>query len=107
VGLPRHSSSAGSGSGHGPFGEKAFKAALAGCVALIVIGALMLRIGGDSMSAVGTSLIALAAVGLLTAGAGALAERLLNRRPPPPSQIRSGNGHSRHPPNVSPGDRDR
>jgi hypothetical protein len=107
MGLPRHSPSAGSGSGHGPFGEKAFKGALAGCVALIVIGALMLLIGGDSMSAVGTSLIVLAAVGLLTAGAGALAERLLNRHPPPPPHVRGGNGHSRRPPNVSPGEPDR
>jgi hypothetical protein len=99
MGLPRHLPSGGAGSGHGPFGEKAFKGALVGCVVLVVIGLLMVLAGGDTPRSVGASFLALGVLGLLTGAAGLLAERLLQRRPPPRPQVRSGNGrcpHSRH-----------
>ena len=81
MGLPRQLPPADSGSGHGPFGEKAFKGALIGCVVLVGIGALMLLLGDDAPSAVGTTFIVLGLLGPATAGAGLLAERLLQRRP--------------------------
>jgi hypothetical protein len=92
VGLPRHLPPGDSGSGHGPFGEKAFKAALVGCVVLLATGLLMVGLGGDAASSVGVSFIVVATLGLVTAGAGLLAERLLGRRPPPPPEVRAGNG---------------
>jgi len=92
MGLPRHLGSGGPGSGHGPFGDKAFKAALVGCVVLVVTGLLMVLVGGDTPRSVGASFLALGVLGLLTASAGLLAERLLRRRPPPPPDVRSGNG---------------
>jgi drug/metabolite transporter (DMT)-like permease len=92
MGLPRQLAPGDSGSGHGPFGEKAFKGALIGCVVLIVIGALMIVLGGDAPSAIGTAFIVLAVVGLVTSGAGLLLERLLQRRPPPPPHVRERNG---------------
>jgi hypothetical protein len=101
VGLPRQlPPSGGSGSGHGPFGEKAYKAALVACVVLLVLGPLLLLMGDAGPRAVGTSFIVLGAVGLLTSGAGMLAERLLHREPPPPPEVRSRNGRSRRPPSV-------
>jgi hypothetical protein len=93
--LPRHLPPCGSGSGHGPFGEKAFRAALAGCVVLVAIGLAMMAFGGDATSAVGTSFIVLGALGLVTGGAGLLTERLLGRRPPPPPEVRRSNGRRR------------
>jgi hypothetical protein len=101
VGLPRHLPSGDSGSGHGPFGEKAFKAALVGCVVLVVIGVLMVAVGGAATRSVGASFIVLAVLGLVTAGAGLLAERMLGRRPPPPPKVRAGNGRGPHPPDGS------
>jgi hypothetical protein len=96
MGPPRHVSSAGSDSGHGPFGEKAFKAALIGCVVLLVIGGLMIGLGGGASRSVGASFVVLGTLGLVSAGAGLLAERLLGRRPPPPPDVRRGNGHRPH-----------
>jgi hypothetical protein len=81
-----------SSSGHGPFGLKAFRRALVGCVALIAIGLLMALLGGEAARSAGISLVVLAAVGLVTAAAGLLAERVLGRRPPPPPEVRRGNG---------------
>jgi hypothetical protein len=101
MGLPRHLPSGDSGSGHGPFGEKAFKAALVGCVVLLVAGALMVGLGGDAPRSVGASFIVLATVGLITAGAGLLVERLLGRRPPPPPEVRKSNGRGAHRPDRS------
>lgn len=92
MGLPPHLAPGDSGSGHGPFGEKAFKAALIGCVLLIVVGTLMVLLGGDAPASVGTAFIVLAVVGLFTSGAGLLLERLLGRRPPPPPSVRQANG---------------
>jgi hypothetical protein len=96
MGLPRHLPTGDSGSGHGPFGEKAFKAALIGCVAILVTGGLMVALGGDASRSVGASFIVLGALGLVTSGAGLLAERLLGRQPPPPPEVRRGNGHRPH-----------
>jgi hypothetical protein len=101
MGLPRHIPPGGSSSGHGPFGEKAFKAALIGCVVLLVAGGSMLGLGGEASRSVGTSFIVLATLGLVTAGAGLLAERLLGRRPPPPPEVRGSNGRGPHPPGRS------
>jgi hypothetical protein len=92
MGLPRHLPPGDSGSGHGPFGERAFKGALIGCVVLVVIGVVMVLAGGDAPAAVGTAFIVLAVLGLVTGGAGLLAERLLHRRPPPPRHVRGANG---------------
>jgi hypothetical protein len=92
MGLPRQLASGSSGSGYGPFGEKAFKRTLVGCVVLVSLGLLMLLLGSGAPRAVGTAFIVLGVVGLLTGGAGLLAERLLQRRPPPPPEVRSTNG---------------
>jgi hypothetical protein len=99
--LPRQLPPGDAGSGHGPFGEKAFKGALIGCVVLVVIGALMLLLGGDAPTAVGSAFIVLGVLGLVTGGAGLLAERLLQRRPPPPPSVRSGNGRGPYRPQPS------
>jgi hypothetical protein len=107
VGLPRHLPSGDSRSGHGPFGEKAFKAALIGCVMLVVIGSFMVALGGDAPRSVGASFIVLATLGLVSAGAGLLAERMLGRRPPPPPDVRAGNGRGPHPAEDSRIDRGR
>jgi hypothetical protein len=83
VGLPRQIPAPGSGQpGHGPFGEKAFKGALIACAIVIAAGAAMLALGGDTVRGVGIALIVVCAVGLLTVGAGLVAERLLHRTPP-------------------------
>jgi hypothetical protein len=92
MGLPRQLPPGGSSSGRGPFGERAFKGALIGCVVLLVLGPLMMLFGGDAASSVGTSFLVLGALGLATSGAGLLAERLLGRRPPPPPDVRARNG---------------
>jgi len=92
MGLPRQLPPGDSSPGHGPFGEKAFKGALVGCVVLVILGLLMVLLGGDAVNSVGTSFIVLGALGLTTSGAGLLAERLLGRRPPPPPDVRGGNG---------------
>ena len=76
----------GRGPGHGPFGEKAFRGALAGCIVLIGVGLLMLLLGDGAIASVGTSLLALSGLGLLTGGGGLLAERLLRRRPAAPAR---------------------
>jgi hypothetical protein len=67
--------------GHGPFGEKAFRGALVGCGALVVIGLGMMLAGGEAVVSVGTSFVVLGALGLAIGGGGLLAERLLGRRP--------------------------
>ena len=94
MGLPRHLPSRDSGSGRGPFGEKAFRGALMGCVVLLVVGSLMVLFGGDAVRSVGTSFLVLGGLGLLTSGVGLLAERLLQRRPPPDTRRDNGRGPS-------------
>ena len=79
MGLPLHPSPGGSGHGHGPFGEKAFKGALVACVVLVVAGVGMLAIGGRAVRGVGTALIVICLVGLLSAAALLFAERLMRR----------------------------
>jgi len=101
MGLPRQLPPRDSGSGHGPFGEKAFKGALIGCVILVIGGPLMMLLGGGAVSSVGTSFVVLGVLGLVTSGAGLLAERLLGRRPPPPSDVRAANGRGRYKPDAS------
>jgi hypothetical protein len=103
MGLPRQLPPSGSGSGHGPFGAKAFRAAVVGCVVVAVIGGLMVLLGGAAPRSVGVSLIVLALVGLASAAAGLLAERLLGRHPPPPRQVTGQNGRGAHPPEPSAG----
>jgi hypothetical protein len=97
MGLPRQLPPANSGSGHGPFGEKAFKGALVGCVVLLIIGLGMVLLGGEGPRAVGASFLVLGVLGLVTGPAGLLAERLLRRRPPPPPEVRRGNGRGPYP----------
>jgi len=101
MGLPRHLPSGDSGSGHGPFGEKAFNGALVGCVVLVIIGGLMVLLGGEAPTAVGTAFVVLGVLGLVVGGAGLLAERLLQRRPPPPPHVREGNGQGPHRPHPA------
>jgi hypothetical protein len=81
-----------SGSGHGPFGDRAFKGALIGCVVLVIAGVVMVLIGGQAARSVGASFLVLGVLGLVTGGGGLLAEQLLGRRPPPSGEIRQGNG---------------
>lgn len=100
MGLPRHLGTGDSSPGYGPFGRKAFKGALLGCVVLVIAGLAMALLGGGASGAVGTSFIALGVLGLATGGAGLLAEHLLQRRPPPPRSM-AGNGHSSNPPDPS------
>src|SRR3954452_10032392 len=95
MGLPPHASQS-SGSGHGPFGEKAFKAALVVCCLVLVAGAVMAATGGSAVRGVGTALIVVCGVGLLTAGGGLLLERLTGRTPPPRPAVRASNGRGRH-----------
>jgi hypothetical protein len=80
------------GPGHGPFGEKAFRGALAGCVVLVVVGVLMVLLADGAVASVGISLLALSGLGLLTGGGGLLAERVLDRRPVPRSRKAGGPG---------------
>jgi hypothetical protein len=101
VSLPRHLPPGSPGSGHGPFGEKAFKAALVGCGVVVVIGLLMVVLGGDAARSVGTSFLVVGVLGLVTGAAGLLVERLIQRRPPPPDDVRAGNGRDSHPPDRS------
>jgi hypothetical protein len=103
MGLPRQLPPGGSSSGHGPFGDKAFKAALAGCVVLILAGTAMALAGRDAVRGVGTAFVVLALVGLSTAALGLVAERRLKRRPPPPPEVRRGNGRGSHPVEVPDG----
>ena len=69
-------------SGHGPFGDKAFKATLIFCVMLASVGVLMIGRGNDDVAGVGTALLVLALVGLVTGGGGLMLERLVKRRNP-------------------------
>ena len=103
--LPRHMPPGKSGSGHGPFGEKAFKGALIGCVVLVFIAAIMLVVGGETATSIGTAFLVLGVLGLVTGGTGLLAERLLQRRPPPPPGVRERNGRGSHRPRPSPVER--
>ena len=80
MGLPPHPSSGGSGHGHGPFGEKAFKGALIACAVLIAIGIAMLATGARAVRGAGTALIAICLVAVLSAATLLLAERLMRRR---------------------------
>jgi hypothetical protein len=84
VGLPRHAGAGDSGSGYGPFGRKAFRGALVGCVVVVAVGLSMVLLGGDGPRAVGVAFVVLGVLGLATGGAGLLAERLLQRRPQDP-----------------------
>jgi CDP-diglyceride synthetase len=74
---PRHSPAA------GPFGEKAFRGALLGCVVSVLAGALMMLLGREAARAAGTALLVLGIVGLLTSAAGLLLERHVRRRERP------------------------
>jgi hypothetical protein len=101
VGLPRHIPSGSSGSGHGPFGDRAFKGALIGCVVVAIAGLLMMLFGGEAPRSVGTAFLVLGVLGLVVGGAGLLAEHLMRRRPPPPTRVRRGNGRDPYPPDRS------
>jgi hypothetical protein len=95
VSLPRHLGAPDPGSGRGPFGEKAFRGALAGCAVLVVVGLPLVVATGGTSRAIGTVLLALGVLGLVVGGGGLVAERLLQRRPPPPADVRRGNGRRR------------
>ena len=69
-------------SGHGPFGDKAFKGTLVLCLVMAAVGILMIGRGNDDVAGVGTALLVLALVGLVTGGGGLLLERLVKRRNP-------------------------
>ena len=90
--LPRQLPPGDSGSGHGPFGEKAFRGALVACGAMVLIGLVLALATSGAPRSVGVSFLALGGVGLGTSAALLLAERLLRRRPPPPPDVRAGNG---------------
>jgi hypothetical protein len=92
MGLPRHLPRESSGSGHGPFGDAAFKGALIGCVVLVIVGLLMMFLGGEASRSVGTAFLVLGVLGLVVGALGLLAERVLQRRPPPPPHVRGGDG---------------
>ena len=101
MGLPRQLPPGSSSSGRGPFGEKAFRFALAGCVVLVFAGLLMVLLGGSAPASVGVAFLVLGVLGLLISGAGLLAERIIGRRPPPPKDVQGGNGRGPHPPSPS------
>jgi|SRR5215217_5103551 hypothetical protein len=93
MGLPRQLPPANPSSGHGPFGDKAFKGALIACAVLLVVGAVLVTLVGGGARPVGASFLVLGGLGLGTGAAGLLAERLLHRRPPPPDiSRRNGRG---------------
>ena len=74
-----------SGSGHGPFGAKAFNGALIGCGVLVVMGLPMVLASSGPVLSLGASFLAMGVLGLSVGGLGLLAERLLQRRPVPPN----------------------
>ena len=82
------------GSGEGPYGEKAFKAALIGCVVPAHQG-LMVRARRRASRSVAASLVVLTTLGLVSAGAGRLAERVLGAAS---SGARSAQSNGRGPP---------
>src|SRR5215210_6268960 len=92
MGLPRHLPPANPRSGYGPFGEKGFKGAQVACVVLLVVGLVLVLFVDGTARSVAASFLVLGALGLGTAGAGLLTERLLRSHPPPPLGIRQGNG---------------
>jgi hypothetical protein len=92
MGLPRQLPPGGSSSGHGPFGDKAFKVAVITCVVLVIVGLATVLAGSGALGSVGASFLALGALGLIVSGVGLLAERVTGRRPPPPPRVRDSNG---------------
>ncbi len=103
----------GRGSGHGPFGDKAFRGALVVCAVLVGVGIVLVGASGQSGRAVGTAFLVLGALGLLTGGGGLALEARMRRRapeppsppPPPPPPPAGGlprtNGRAPHPPDLS------
>jgi hypothetical protein len=92
MGLRRHFPPAEPGSGHGPFGDKAFKGALIVCAVLTAAGLPMLLAGGEVATPLGTSFLVLGLLGLVTGGVGLIAERVTRRRPPPRAEVRDSDG---------------
>jgi hypothetical protein len=78
---------AGSGRSHGPFGRRAFLAALAVGALSIGGGLAMALLGGDDVAATGTALLVLGLVALTCVGVLLLAERHVQRRGRPPSDL--------------------
>jgi hypothetical protein len=68
---------------------------------LVTVGLVMMLVGGEAPRSVGTAFVVLGVLGLVVGGAGLLAERLLQRRPPPPARVRGSNGRHPHPPDRS------
>ena len=98
MGLPHPLPPGSPGSGHGPFGVKAFHGALIGCGLAVVLGLLMVLYGGEAVRSVGTSLMVVGILGLVTGAVGLLIERHLQRRRPPPPALYRQNGRGPHPP---------
>jgi CDP-diglyceride synthetase len=75
-----------------PTGDKGFKGAVIGCGVLVAAGLAMVLLTHTDVQAVGASFIALGALGLVTAAAGLLAERIVERRRRRWPEGHSGNG---------------
>jgi hypothetical protein len=62
------------GGGKGPFGERAFWVTLALCVVLVGLGIVLLAVTTGPVAHVGTAIIVLGSLGLLTSALGLLVE---------------------------------
>jgi hypothetical protein len=82
--MPGSMPPSGAGRGHGPFGKRAFHAALAACGVSVVAGLLMLLLSSGAIADTGTALLVLGLFGLACAGFMLLAERVVQRRGGPP-----------------------
>jgi hypothetical protein len=67
---------------HGPFGDSGFKAGVIGSAVLVIAGLALTLLTRSDVQSLGASFLALGILGLSTAGAGLLAERVVKRRIP-------------------------
>lgn len=63
-----------------PAGGLGFKAAVIGCVVLVIVGVALVELTRGDVLALGASFLTLGLVGLFVAGGGLLAERLVKQR---------------------------
>jgi hypothetical protein len=78
--------------GFRPLGDKGFKGAVIGCGVLVLVGLSMVLLARADARAVGACFLVLGALGLVTAGAGVFAERVVQRRSRRWPKGQSGNG---------------